>query len=195
LQKIKIAYMKLIIFSLLLLFTLQITAQKNCDYTVEVNDSLGTLKTTKEFLMFERRFGNNENYIFFSLSLDNGTPVLNFQQVQKNNEFIKAFCIDASTKLYLQLENGKIITLVHTNTENCGTFFRNEDKNVRVLSANFLFLKNTIEELKVSPVNLMRVKYSTETVDYLIKPEMQSELLNEFIRPENYFIDYLHCVE
>ena len=41
----------------------------------------------------------------------------------------------------------------------------------------------------------MRVKYSTETVDYLIKPEMQSELLNDFIRPENYFIDYLHCVE
>ncbi|MBA4154509.1 MAG: hypothetical protein C0512_09195, partial [Flavobacterium sp.] len=77
----------------------------------------------------------------------------------------------------------------------CGTFFRNDDKNVRVLSANFLFLKNTIEELKVSPVNLMRVKYSTETVDYLIKPEMQSELLNEFFRPENYFIDYLHCVE
>ena len=83
----------------------------------------------------------NENYIFFSLSLDNGTPVLNFQQVQKNNEFIKAFCIDASTKLYLQLENGKIITLVHTNTENCGTFFRNEDKNVRVLSANFLLMR------------------------------------------------------
>ena len=59
----------------------------------------------------------------------------------------------------------------------------------------FYLLKNTIEELKVSPVNLMRVKYSTETVDYLIKPEMQSELLNEFIKPENYFIDYLHCVE
>lgn len=186
--------MKFIVFTFLLLFSISFNAQKNCEYTVEVMDSLGTLKTTKEFLMFEKRFGNNENYIFFSLSVDNGTPVLNYQLLQKNSDFSKAYCVDPSAKLYFQLENGKIITLVHNNVENCGTFFRNEDKNVRVLSANFLFLINTIEELKASPIAIMRVKYSTETVDYLIREEFQSELLNETIKPANYFVDFLHCV-
>lgn len=187
--------MRFLIYSLLFLYFIPTSAQKKCDYDVELTDSIGTLKTTKEFLMYERRFGNNENYVFFSLSNDNGTPVLNFQLVHKNNEFIKAYCIDPKTKLYLQLENGKIITLVHTNTENCGSFMRNDEKNVRILSANFLFLKNTLEELKASPVTLMRIRYTTETVDYMIKMEMQSELTNQFNRPGNYFMDYLHCVE
>jgi hypothetical protein len=195
LQKIKINLMRFIIFTFLLLFSIQISAQKNCEYTVEVTDSLGTLKTTKEFLMFEKRFGNNENYIFFSLSVDNGTPILNYQLLQKNTDFSKAFCVDASSKIYFQLANGKIITLIHNNVENCGTFFRNDDKNVRVLSANFLFLINSIEELKASPITLMRVKYSTETVDYIIREDLNSELLNETVKSANYFVDYLHCVK
>lgn len=194
-QKIKINLMRFIIFTFLLLFSIQISAQKNCEYTVEVTDSLGTLKTTKEFLMFEKRFGNNENYIFFSLSVDNGTPILNYQLLQKNTDFSKAFCVDASSKIYFQLANGKIITLIHNKVENCGTFFRNDDKNVRVLSANFLFLINSIEELKASPITLMRVKYSTETVDYIIREDLNSELLNETVKSANYFVDYLHCVK
>jgi hypothetical protein len=195
LQKIKINLMRFIIFTFVLLFSIQISAQKNCEYTVEVTDSLGTLKTTKEFLMFEKRFGNNENYIFFSLSVDNGTPILNYQLLQKNTDFSKAFCVDASSKIYFQLANGKIITLIHNKVENCGTFFRNDDKNVRVLSANFLFLINSIEELKASPISLMRVKYSTETVDYIIREDLNSELLNETVKSANYFVDYLHCVK
>lgn len=187
--------MRFIIFIFLLFFSIQITAQKNCDFSVEVTDSLGTLKTTKEVLLFEKRFGNTENYIFFSLSLDNGTPVLNYQLLQKSTDFSKAYCVDANSKIYFQLANGKIITLLHNNVENCGTFFRNEDKNVRVLSANFLFLINTIEDLKSSPISLMRIKYSTETVDYIIREEFQSELLNETIKPTKFFTDYLHCIE
>jgi len=195
LQKNKINPMKFIVFTFLLLFSIQFNAQKNCEYSVQLTDSLGTLKTTKEALIIEKRFGNNENYIFFSLSLDNETPVLNYQLLQKNTDFSKAYCVDASSKIYFQLANGKIISLVNNSAENCGTFFRNEDKNVRVLSANFLFLINSIEELKASPISLMRVKYSTETVDYIIRDEFQSELLQEMIRPANFFLDYLHCLD
>lgn len=187
--------MRCLLFCLLFLYFIPSTAQKRCEYDVEVNDSIGTLKTTKEFLMYERKFGNNENYVFFSLSNDNGTPVLNFQLVHKNSDFIKAYCIDAKTKLYLQLENGKIVTMLTPAVENCGNFMRNDERNVRILSANFLFLKNNYDDLKSSPVVSMRVKYTAETVDYIIKKEMQSELLNQFSRPQNYFMDYLHCVE
>ena len=94
--------MRFLLFCFLFLYFIPVTAQKRCDYEVEVNDSIGSLKTTKEFLMYERKFGNNENYLFFSLSNDNGTPVLNFQMIHKNNDFIKAYCIDAKTKLYIQ---------------------------------------------------------------------------------------------
>lgn len=187
--------MKCILFSLLFLFFIPTNAQKTCEYDVEVNDSIGTLKTTKEFLIYEKRFGSNENYVFFSLSNDNGTPVLNFQLVNKNNDFIKAYCIDAKTKLYFQLENGKIVTMLHPDVENCGNFIRNDERNIRTLAANFLFMKNNYEELRSSPIVSMRVKYTTEIVDYIIKKEMQSELFNQFSRPQNYFLDFLHCVE
>jgi len=187
--------MRFLFFCFSFFYFTTIQAQKRCEYDVEVNDSIGSLKTTKEFLMYEKRFGNNENYVFFSLSNDNGVPILNFQLIHKNNDFVKAYCIDAKTKLYLQLEIGTIVSMLHPNVENCGSFMRNDERNVRLLSANFLFMKNNYEELKKSPVVSIRVKYTTETVDYIIRKELQSELLNQFSRPQNYFMDYLHCVE
>jgi hypothetical protein len=58
-----------------------------------------------------------------------------------------------------------------------------------------MFLKDSFKELKESPITLIRIKYRTEAIDYRIKPELDSELLKEFNRPANFFIDYLHCVE
>jgi hypothetical protein len=52
----------------------------------------------------------------------------------------------------------------------------------------FMFVKGSIEELKSSPVSMMRIKYLTENEDYVIKKEFQSELNNEVYKPENYFI-------
>ncbi len=182
------------LFVCFLLFQTSLWSQKKCDFTENITDSLGTLRTTKEILMYERVFGNNENFLFFSLSNSNGVPFLTLQNIQKNNEFIKALCIDPNSKIYIKLENGKIITLLHTETENCGNFFRNDERNVRIVTANFLFLKNTIEEIQNSPIELIRIKYSTETKDYMIKKELDSEILKTFSRPSNFFMDYLHCV-
>lgn len=172
-------------------------AQKECEYAAEINDSIGTLKTTKEYLMFEKKFGNNENYIFFTLSNENGVPYLSFQNIRKNSEFISAICLDEGSKIHLQLENGKIVTLIHTQTESCGTLIREEEtnKNIRILGGNFLFLKGSFEDLKSSPISLMRIKFATETVDFVIKKELNSELLKEVFKPESYFIEYLHCIE
>jgi len=187
--------MKTIFLTITLIIPTLLFSQRNCNFDVEVKDSLGTLKSIKEILMYERVFGNNEQYLFFSLSNSDGTPFLSLQQVQKNNIFINTNCLDKNSKIYIQLENDKIITLIHTDNEFCSTLIQEQNKNMRVLSGNFLFLKNSFEELKKSPIKTIRIKYSTETVDYLIKSELQSELLKEFYRPANYFIDYLHCVE
>jgi hypothetical protein len=188
--------MKYVITLTLLFFSLQIIAQKSCDYSTNVTDSIGTYKSTKEYMISEKNFAGNSSYIFYSLALTDGLPTLNIQSIQKSKDFLKANCFDKNSKLFLQLNNGKIITLVHIDQENCGTMIR-DDKGFdnRVNSGIFMFMKDSFEELKKSPVSMMRIKYLTDTEDYILKKEFKSELNNETYYPETYFIDYLKCIE
>ena len=188
--------MKSILTSLLFLLSLTTFAQKSCEYSVNVADSLGTYKSTKEYMISEKNFGGNSNYIFYSLALTDGLPTLTVQLIQKSKEFIKANCFDKNSKLYLQLNNGKIITLIHTEQENCGTLIRDEKGfDNRVNSGVFMFMKDSFEELKSSPVSMMRIKYLTDTEDFILQKEFKSELTNEIYYPENYFINNLKCIE
>jgi hypothetical protein len=185
------------LFSLtILLFSLSLFAQKPCEYSVNVTDSLGTYKSTKEYLISEKVFAGSAKYIFFSLAVTDGLPVLNVQFIQKSKEFMKATCFDKNSKLYLQLSNGKIITLLHIDSENCGTMIRDEKGyDNRVTTGTFMFMKDTYLELKNAPISLMRIQYTTETEDYILKKEFKSELNNQVYEPENYFVYYLKCIE
>ncbi|WP_026705594.1 hypothetical protein [Flavobacterium soli] len=189
--------MRSLLFTLFILFQFSAFAQKKCDYSSNVTDSIGTYKSTKEYLMYERIFGGNSSYIFFSLVNADGTPYLQAQIAHKSTDFIKASCFDSSSKIYLQLLNGKIVSLVHTDNETCGTMIRveAENKNTRILTGDFMFLKGSFEDLKASPVTMMRIKYSGEMQDYVLKKELVSESMKESFFPENYFMDYIHCVE
>ncbi|SHG62029.1 hypothetical protein SAMN05443549_105139 [Flavobacterium fluvii] len=181
---------------ILLLISTTLFAQKTCEYSTNVKDSLGTYKVTKESIMYEKKFAGNSSYIFYSLALTDGTPTLNLQLIRKSKDFMKANCFDKNSKLFLQLNNGKIVTLLHIDQENCGSLLRdNEGFDNRVLSGIFMFLKGSIEDLKSSPVNLMRIKYLTDIEDYVVPKEIKSEMNNEVYHPETYFIDSLHCVE
>ncbi len=188
--------MKLTILAFFFLISSNLFAQKPCEYSANVADSLGTYKSTKEYMIYEKKFAGNTNYIFYTLVLTDGTPTLNLQLIQKSKEFMKVNCFDKNSKLFLQLNNGKIITLLHINQENCGTTIR-DDKGFdnRILLGTFMFIKGTFEELKNSSVNLMRIKYMTEAEDYVIKKQFQSELNNQIYEPETYFINYLNCIE
>ena len=171
-------------------------AQKTCEYSVDVKDSIGTYKSTKEYMIYEKNFAGNKSYIFFSLALTDGTPTLNVQLIQKSKEFIKANCFDKNSKLFFQLDNGKIITLLHIDQENCGTMVRdNEGFDNRLLVGNFMFIKGTFEDLKSSPANLIRIKYLTDIDDYVLRKQFTSELNTKVYEPENYFINYLHCIQ
>jgi hypothetical protein len=188
--------MKYVITITLLFFSLNIFAQKPCDYSANVNDSIGTYKSTKEYMISEKNFGGNSSYIFYSLALTDGLPTLSLQIIQKSKDFLKANCFDKNSKLFLQLNNGKIITLLHIDEENCGSLLR-DDKGFdnRFNSGVFMFMKDTFEELKSAPVSMMRIKYLTDTEDYIFKKEFTSELNNEIYNPETYFIEYLKCIE
>lgn len=172
------------------------TAQKPCDYSMNVNDSLGTYKSTTEYIISEQNFAGTSDYVFFSLALTDGVPTLNVQLLQKSKSFLKANCFDENSKIYLQLNNGKIITLLHIKGEDCGSLLR-DDKNYdnRVIAGSFLFMKDSFEELKKSPLSLMRIKFLTDTQDYVIKKEFTSELNAVVYQPEKFFINTIPCIE
>lgn len=172
-------------------------AQKDCEYPTNFTDSIGTYKETKQKIVYEKIFAGNSNDIFFSLVNASGTPVLNFQNIQRSKDFMKATCFDSASKIYIQLENAKILTLLISEDGNCGSSVRDESTGttVRVTSAAFLFMKNSLEELKKSPVSFIRIKYAGEMVDYIMKKEIISELNGEKSYPQNFFMDYLKCIE
>ena len=80
--------------------------------------------------------------------------------------------------------------------ENCGTLIR-DDKGFdnRINTGIFMFMKDNYEELKKSPVSIMRIKYLTDTEDYIVKSELTSELNGKIYNPNTYFMENIRCVE
>ncbi len=188
--------MKKIVCLYLLILSPFIYSQKPCEYSVNVKDSIGTYKSTSDYLIYENNFADKSSYIFLVLESTNGTPTLKINFIRKSKEFVNANCFDKNSKIFFQLNNGKIITLLALDKESCGNLIR-DDKGYdnRVLSGTFMFIKGTLEELKSSGMNIMRVKYLNEIEDFVIKKEIQSELDGKSYQPESFFMNYLHCIE
>ncbi|MEN2413436.1 hypothetical protein [Flavobacterium mesophilum] len=187
--------MKHLITLTLFLLTFTAFAQKPCEYSVNVNDSIGSYKVTNEYLISEKNFGGSSSYVFFSLAQTDGLPTLNLQLIQKSKDFIKANCFDKNSRVFLQLQNGKVVTLMHINQENCGTLIHDSGFDNRVNTGIFMFVKDNYEELKKSPVTMMRIKYLTDTEDYIVKSEITSEMNQKVYNPDTYFIQNIRCVE
>lgn len=185
-----------LILALFLLLNITAFAQKPCEIDNDIKDSLGTYKSTKQYIIFERSFAGNSTDIFFSLSNDNGILGLEIQILQRSQDFIKAICFDAGSKIYLQLNNGKIVTLFYAGKDTCGNLLRDENNsNNRITTGNFVFSKENFEELKTSPVTFMRIKYAGETIDYPYRTAFVSELDKKVYEPEGYFMNFLKCVD
>jgi len=190
--------MKSIFTTLLLVVSLALSAQQDeCKSTVTTKEDGVEVKSTREYLMYEKVFAGTSQFMFFSLTNSDGVPMLNFQFLAKGKDFPKVYCIDKASKIYLQLANGKIVTLISASEDQCSglVYDSNEQNNIRILTATFLFAKGTIEDLEKSPISFIRVKYSTETVDYNMKKELDSESMKQKYYPENYFINTLKCIK
>lgn len=185
---------RIALFAFLLFVTVS-NAQNPCEWSADVKDSIGTYRATKDYLMYERDFAGNASHIYFSLAQTDGMPTLNMTMVSKSADFIKANCLDRNSRLYFQLNNGKIVTLMHVNEETCGSSVRVNEKNNRILNGYFVFLKDSYDELKKSPVSLMRIKFSTETVDYVVRETLTSTVENKTYEPSLYLMNVLECLE
>lgn len=189
--------MKKIVTVLTLLLTFCVNAQQiKCEYDIEEKTDSTYLKKTQDYLVHEKDLGSYKDFIQFSLINSDGTLYLNFQLLQKSKDFIKSNCFDTASKISLQLTNGKIVTLISAG-DACSqlVFDEREKNNIRMLSNYFLFSKDGFEDLKKYPISLMKVKYITETVDYVFKKDLKSENIKGNYTPENYFIDYIKCIQ
>lgn len=187
--------MKNILILLFSLISSSIFSQKDCEYSSNVKDSLGEYKSTKEYVMYEKVFGNSQTSIFFSLINADGLLSLNLEMIVKSTDFISAKCFDKNSKIYLQLSNGKIITLIGLDQETCGNSVRNNNENCRILSGYFLFMKDSLEDLKNFPITFFRIKYAGENIDYVARGTLHSEIAGKTYNPDHFFMDYLKCVE
>ena len=187
--------MKKSIIILFLLVSITSFAQKDCEYTSNVKDSVGTYKSTKDYVMYEKVFGNSQTSLFFSLINADGLLSLNLQIVQKSADVVPAKCFDKNSRIYIQLTNGKVITLLGLEQESCGNSIRIENDNCRLLTGYFLFMKNTLEDLKNYPISFFRVKFAGATTDFIAKEVLVSEVDKKTYNPDHFFMDYLKCVE
>ncbi len=185
------------ILSLLLFSQIFAFAQKSpCEFDINTTDSLGVYKEIKSELIYEKVFGNSSQLIFLSLASDNGTPLLKLQLIQKSKDFISPKCIDKNSRIYFQLTNGKIYTLINASNDTCDSLIFNEtDKeNNRLLDASFLFMKNDFEDLKKFPIMLMKIKLASDEKEYIISKELISEKIKTNSKPERFFIDNFQCI-
>lgn len=186
------------ILALLLFISVFAIAQtKDCDYDIEEKTDSTSLKVLPQKLMHEKIFGSSSDYLFFSLVNEDEVPILNMQLLQKSNDFIPTYCLNKSSKIFIQLDNGKIISLVNAFEENCSdlNYDATTKNNIRILNAFFYFTKTNYEELKNSPIALMRIQFAGETKDFVLKAELESETLKTKSNPARYFMEYLKCVE
>lgn len=190
--------------SLLLALSLPgvLSAQKNkelkdCKFAIQDTTAGQELRTTQDYLMHERSFGGSSQFIFFSLSNSQDLPLLNFQLLSKSKDFPKMYCFEKDARIYVQLANNKIVTLIYAGEGQCAQLLYDdaEKNNIRALTGTFLFIKGSIEDLESSAITFIRIKYSGEMIDYPIRSQLVSESMKQTYKPETYFMEYLKCVK
>lgn len=186
-----------ILYIFLLLSTLTFSQNKNCIYEIEEKTDSTLFKVLPEKIIYERVFGSSKDFISFTLINTNGIPTLGVQIIQKNTNFIPTKCFDLNSKIIFQLVNGKFITLKCINENTCSilNYNKEEQANIRVLTAYFVFTTSNYEELKKSPLSIMRIQYAGEKEDFNIQTDVYSEISKKMGNPSTFFMDYLHCIE
>lgn len=182
----------------LLLFTnLSFTQVKPCDFEINVATDTSSTKVLKDKIIDESIFGNTTSFLTFKLFEVDGILGVNFQYLQKSKDILTPICIDKNTKILLDLSNGKQVKMINsTELETCNELQYDaiSKNNVRVLSGFFYFTPENFQDLKTEKVYLIKITANTGDVNFVIKPELNSEIYNEKSTPDTFFIDYLKCL-
>ncbi len=181
----------------LLLVQLSFSQEKPCEYDIDVVTDTSSTRVLKEKIIDENVFGNTTSFLTFKLFDVDGFIGLNFQYLQKSKDFLTPICIDKSTKIFLEMANGKQVKLINSlDTETCNDLQYDavNKNNLRILSGFFYFTPENFEDLKTSKVYLIKIVAATGDVDFVIKPELNSEIYKDKSNPDSYFINYFKCL-
>ncbi len=170
---------------------------KDCQYDFEEKTDSTSIKSLSEQIVYEKVFGTSRKFVHFKLLNNDGVPILNIQYVEKSTEFIPNKCLDLSSKMVFQLANGKFVTLKSISENACSSLLYNEqDKsNIRILEGYFVFTTPNYEDLKTSPLSMMRIQFVGDKEDFNFKDELQSEITETTFYPTKIFMYYLKCIE
>ena len=183
--------------TLLLCINFSFSQVKACDFEIDIATDTSSTRVLKDKIIDESIFGNTTSFLTFKLFEVDGLLGVNFQYLQKSKDFLSPICIDKTTKIYLELSNGKQVKLVNSNEiQVCNELQYDavNKNNVRVLTGNFYFTPENFQDLKTEKVYLIKITAGTGDVNFVIKPELNSEIYNEKSTPDAYFIDYLKCL-
>ena len=183
--------------TLLLCINFSFSQVKACDFEIDLATDTSSTRVLKDKIIDESIFGNTTSFLTFKLFEVDGLLGVNFQYLQKSKDFLSPICIDKTTKIYLELSNGKQVKLVNSNEiQVCNELQYDavNKNNVRVLTGNFYFTPENFQDLKTEKVYLIKITAGTGDVNFVIKPELNSEIYNEKSTPDAYFIDYLKCL-
>ena len=181
----------------LLFANLSFSQVKACDFEIDVATDTSSTRVLKDKIIDESIFGNTTSFLTFKLFEVDGLLGVNFQYLQKSKEILTPICIDKNTKIFLELSNGKQVKMINsTEVETCNELQYDavNKNNVRVLTGNFYFSPENFQDLKTEKVYLIKITANTGDVNFVIKPELNSEIYKTKSTPDTYFIENLKCL-
>lgn len=187
-------FFKLTAFLLLSNFTF--SQDKTCDFEIDIVTDSSSTRVLKDKIIDESVFGNTTSFLTFKLFEVDGFLGVNFQYLQKSKDFLSPICIDKNTKMVLELSNGKQVKLINSNEIivcNDLQYDAVNKNNVRILNGFFYFSPENFQDLRTEKVYLIKLTANTGDVNFVIKPNLDSEIYKTKSTPDTYFIDNLKC--
>ena len=182
---------------LLILTNLSFAQDKACEFEIDIVTDTSSTRVLKDKIIDESVFGNTTSFLTCKLFEVDGILGVNFQYLQKSKDFLSPICMDKNTKIFLELSNGKQVKLVNsTDLETCNELQYDaiNKNNLRVLSGFFYFTPENFIDLKTEKVYLIKIAANTGDVNFVVKPELNSEIYKTKSTPDTYFIDNLKCL-
>lgn len=181
----------------LLLINLSFSQDKLCAFETNIVTDTSSTRVLTDEIIDEYIFGNTTSFLTFKMFEADGILGINFQYLQKSKDFLTPICIDKNTKIVLELANGKQVKLVNsTDLTTCNELQYDaiNKNNLRVLNGFFYFSPENFTDLKTEKVYLIKITANTGDVNFVIKPQLNSEIYKTKSKPDTYFIENLKCL-